>query len=95
MASKRDIKKDILFFIEEVLMDCIVFQELHPDKEYPEVEDIIDSMEELYSNLIYNVNHIPEEEKKSPKKHFDKLYMHLFDSVHDAFGKLSKIVEQA
>ena len=76
-------------------MDCLVFLELHPDKEFPEVENIIDSMEELYCGLIYNVNHISEEGKKNPKKYFDNIYMSLFDSVHEAFGKLSKVVEKA
>ena len=90
MANRRNAKKDILFFIEEVLEDCLVFLETHQDKEYPEVEKIIDDMEQLYQEAIYRVNHIDAEGKKNTKKHFDGIYNMLLDGAHDAFARLSK-----
>lgn len=94
MATKRDVKKDILFFIEEVLADCLIFLELHPKQEYPEVEDILDEMELLYADLIRKVNHIDEEGKKNPKKYFDDIYKELLDKVHLAFERLGSVVEK-
>ena len=90
MANRRNAKKDILFFIEEVLEDCLIFLETHQDKEYPEVENIIDDMEQLYQESIYRVNHIDAEGKKHTKKYFDNIYNMLLDRVHDAFDRLSK-----
>ncbi|MDR0365056.1 MAG: hypothetical protein LBH92_08595 [Bacteroidales bacterium] len=95
MATKRDVKKDILFFIEEVLIDCMIFMELHPQQEHPEIEEIIDEMEILYSDLIFQVNHIDEEGKKNLKKYFDAIYMQLLDHVHHAFEKLAAVVEKS
>jgi hypothetical protein len=91
MANRRDVKKDILFFIEEVLEDCLIYLELHQDKENIEVEIIIDDMEKLYAETIYRVNHIDKEGKKNTKKYFDDIYNMLLDSVHDAFDRLSKL----
>jgi len=90
MANRRNAKKDILFFVEEVLEDCLIFLEIHQDKEYPEVEKIIDDMEQLYQEAIYRVNHIDKEGKKNTKKHFDGIYDMLLDGAHDAFDRLSK-----
>jgi hypothetical protein len=90
MASRKNAKKDILFFVEEVLEDCLIFITLHQDKEYPEVEKIIDDMEQLYQEAIYRVNHIDEEGKKNTKKYFDGIYALLLDGAHDAFDRLSK-----
>jgi len=91
MANRRNAKKDILFFVEEVLEDCLIFLTLHQDKEYPEVEEIIDDMERLYQEAIYMVNHIDKEGKKNTKKYFDGVYNMLLDGAHDAFGRLSKL----
>jgi acyl-ACP thioesterase len=93
MASRKNAKKDILFFIEEVLEDCLIYLELHQDKEYPEVEGIIDDMEQLYQEAIYRVNHIDVEEKKNTKKYFDGIYDMVLDGVHDAFDRLSKLAK--
>lgn len=95
MATKRDVKKDILFFIEEVLADCLIFLELHPAQEYPEVEEIIDDMELLYNDLIQKVNRVGKVEKKDTKKYFDDIYKELLDKVHLAFERLGAIVEKA
>ena len=91
MANRKNAKKDILFFIEEVLEDCLIFLTLHQEKEHPEVEEIIDDMEMLYEEAIYRVNHLGGEGKKKPKKHFDDIYQMVLDGVHDAFDRLSKL----
>ena len=93
MANRRNAKKDILFFVEEVLEDCLTFLVLHQDKEYPEVEEIIDDMERLYQESIYRVNHIDAEGKKNTKKYFDDIYNMLLDGAHDAFDRLSKLAK--
>ena len=93
MANRKNAKKDIFFFVEEVLEDCLIFLELHQDKEFPEVEEIIDDMEQLYQEAIYRVNHISAEGKKDTKKYFDDIYNMVLDSVHDAFDRLSKLAK--
>ena len=93
MANRRNVKKDVLFFVEEVLEDCLIFLTLHQEKEYPEVEEIIDDMEQLYQEAIYRVNHIDAEGRKNTKKHFDDIYNMVLDGVHDAFERLSKLAK--
>jgi hypothetical protein len=94
MASKKEVKKDILFFVEEVLADCLVFLELHSDKEYPEVENIIDDMEKLYSDSIYKINHLVKEDRQQVKQFYNDIYNTLLDNTHQAFEKLSQLAQK-
>lgn len=56
MASKRDLKKDIDYLVYEILSDCFIFSDLHPDHKTEEISAIISEAVELRNDLIARVN---------------------------------------
>lgn len=96
MANKRDVKKDIAFFTEEVVSDCLSFLVTHAERDNTDVLSIIENMEELYEEMILRVNHIDgKDNKKMVKEYFDSLYSDLLDTIEEAFGQLSEIAKNA
>lgn len=95
MANKRDAKKDIAFFTSEVINDCFNFLILHQDRDNSDVLDIMDSVEELYDEMILRVNHIDgKDNKKMVKEYFNNLYETLLDGIESAFSQLSEIAKK-
>ncbi|MDD4847725.1 MAG: hypothetical protein PHR53_03045 [Bacteroidales bacterium] len=95
MATKRDVKKDIAFFTEEVVSDCLNFLVLHNERDNTDVLSIIENMEDLYEEMISRVNHIDgKNNHKMIKSYFNSLYEDLLDAIEEAFSQLSEIAKK-
>lgn len=96
MATKRDVKKDIAFFTEEVVSDSLNFLIVHPERDNTDVLSIIENMEDLYEEMISRVNHIDaKDNKKMVKTYFNSLYEDLLNGIEDAFEQLSEIAKKS
>lgn len=92
MATKRDAKKDVAFFIEEVVSDCLNFLTIHSNRDNTDILNIIEKMEDLYEEMISRINHIDgKDNKKMVKAYFNAMYEDLLNGVEDAFKQLSDI----
>ena len=59
MASCRDIKKDINFLADQMMIECFSFLEYSPLNNQENVLDILHDVEQIRLNLIYKVNNPP------------------------------------
>lgn len=59
MASCRDIKKDINFLANQMMIEGFSFLEYSPVSNQENVLDILHDVEQLRRNLLYKVNNPP------------------------------------
>ncbi len=93
MASKRNVKKDIEYITYEVLNDCFLSIETHPDRKTEEISEIIANAVQTRNKLIKKVNE-KVKGKKEVKAHFKAIYDELFKSADEYFSKLSSIIKK-
>jgi hypothetical protein len=92
MASVRSLKKDIDFLVFEVISDCFVYSNLHPDNKSDELTALINDAVELRNDLIARVNN--PDGKDNPKivrGYYNSVSKDLMVGVDKLFERLSAI----
>ncbi len=94
MASRKEIKKDIRFLVEQVIGDALeVGIELEKEEDKKVVLDIIVDLVDTHNDLISRVNNPDgKDDKKIVKKHFNKIYDDLLTKTNDAYDRINKLV---
>ena len=106
MANLRSAKKDVIFFMNEVISDCYMFMCIHPDKNQEEAAKIIDQAMALGENLFEQINNYPsapgralkdanlrKEYRKQVKAHFAQISGKLLSATDEMFDSLSKLTK--
>lgn len=92
MASIKELKKDINYLTYELLIECYTYKHFHPDKKESSIDEVIKSIIQKRSELIYKINHLKDvkEDKKSIHNHFKTIitdcnenYVSLVDKLKD------------
>ncbi len=94
MASKKNLKKDINFLIDEVIGTCLMHQTLNKGKQKEELDDIVNEMLIFREEMIEKVNN-PKltEADKNLQTYYRKLYSDLLKKVNETFEQLNKMTE--
>ncbi|MEA3504842.1 MAG: hypothetical protein U9R32_06545 [Bacteroidota bacterium] len=87
MANKKDLKKDVTSLTLNVLSDCILYMELYPESETEKVNDIMNGVVDLETEVRKMINN-PEGDKK---KHYASLKDSFFGGVTEYFGKVDEL----
>jgi hypothetical protein len=91
MASKKNIKKDIRFLVEQVINDALelgVVIEKEEDKK--SVLEVIVDLVDLHNDLISRVNNPDgKDDPKLVKQHYNKIYDDLLKKSSEAYDKLN------
>lgn len=92
MASVRELKKDIDFLVFEVISDCFVYSNLHPDNKSEELTGLISEAVELRNDLIARVNNPDgKDNPKIVKAYYKTVSKDLMLGVDKLFERLSSI----
>ena len=92
MASVRELKKDIDYLVFEVISDCFVFSNLHPDNKSDELSTIISDAVVFRNDLIARVNNPDgKDNPKIIKAYYKTLEKDLMTGVDKLFTRLSKL----
>jgi hypothetical protein len=92
MASVRELKKDIDFLIFEVISDCFVFSNLHPENKTDELTGLISDAVEFRNDLIARVNNPDgKDNPKIVKAYYKSVEKDLLQGVDKLFERLSTI----
>jgi len=78
MANCRDIKKDINFLSKQVINECFSFMEYSPVQNQENLLEILHDAEIIRRNLLYKVNHPPED-----TKNLKNYYRSIIDELYD------------
>jgi len=90
MASIRRLKKDIDFFVEEVISDCCSYMYVYPDKKREEAIQIIHEAIELRNKLFGEVNN-PQDNPR--KEYYKAINNELLEGVDALFLKISGLTK--
>ena len=94
MASKKSLKKDISFLIDEVLGTCLMRKELGNDKHHEEIDNIIAEILLFREEILNKVNN-PQltEAHKNLRSYYRSVYQDLMNKVNESFDKLNALEE--
>ncbi len=92
MASCRDIKKDINFLADQMLIECFSFLKYSPVNNMENVLDILHDVEQLRMNLLYKVNNPPE--NGSLKEHYRGIITEMYDTNMKLLEELNSLTEK-
>jgi hypothetical protein len=92
MASIRELKKDIDYLVFEVVSDCLVFSNLHPENESDELSVLISDAVEFRNDLIARVNNPDgKDNPKIVKSYYKAVEKDLITGVDKLFERLSNL----
>jgi hypothetical protein len=92
MASVRELKKDIDYLIFEVISDCFVFSNVHPEDKSDELSTIISDAVEFRNDLIARVNNPDgKDNPKIVKAYYNSVSKDLLSGVDKLFERLSAL----
>jgi len=92
MASVRELKKNIDYLIFEVISDCFVFSNIHPENKTDEVSALISDAVEFRNDLIARVNHPDgKDNPKIVKAYYKTVEKDLIAGVVKLFQRLSTV----
>ena len=90
MASVRELKKDIDFFIFEVISDCFLYSNIHPENKTDELSALISDAVEFRNDLIARVNNPDgKDNPKIIKAYYKTVEKDLITGVDKLFERLS------
>jgi len=91
MASCRDIKKDINFLANQMLIECFSYMEYSPVNNMENVLDILHDVEQLRRNLLIKVNNPPKD--RSIKEYFRNIITEMYDMNMKLLEELNSLSE--
>ncbi|MFA9390562.1 MAG: hypothetical protein ACERKD_12175 [Prolixibacteraceae bacterium] len=96
MASKRELKKDIRYLTEQVIIDALEVSELlEKEENKKKALDIIVDVANLHNQLISRINHPDgKENPKLVKLHFNAILEELMGSCSKAYNTLYQLVPE-
>jgi len=92
MASVRELKKDIDYLIYEVISDCFVYSNIHPENKTDELSALISDAVEFRNDLIARVNNPDgKDNPKIVKNYYKTLEKDLITGIDKLFERLSAL----
>ena len=92
MASIRELKKDIDYLVFEVISDCFVFSNVHPENKTDELSLLISEAVEFRNDLIARVNNPDgKDNPKIVKVYYKSVEKDLITGVDKFFERLSAL----
>lgn len=92
MASVRELKKDIDYLVFEVISDCFVYSNIHPENKSDELSALISEAVEFRNDLIARVNNPDgKDNPKIVKAYYKSVEKDLLTGVDNFFERLSAI----
>ena len=92
MASVRELKKDIDYLIFEVISDCFVYSNVHPENKSDELTELISDAVEFRNDLIARVNNPDDKDNpKIVKAYYKSVEKDLITGIDKLFERLSTI----
>ena len=92
MASCKDVKKDINFLADQMLIECFSFMEYSPVNNQENVLDILHDVEQLRLNLLHKVNNPPE--KGSLKEYYRGIINEMYETNLKLLEELNSLTEK-
>ncbi len=91
MASKKDLKKDINYLVDEVIGTCLMQHQMQGGKNHEAMETMVNDMLTFREEIIEKTNHPdPGPETKNLKAYYRDLHKQLLEKANEAFETIHK-----
>ncbi len=95
MAKIKDLKKDIRFVTEQLLIDALEVSEVIESKQKQEILDIIVEIAALHNDLISRANHPDgKDNSKIIKKYYNDIITDLLGKSDKIYDKLNQLIPE-
>jgi hypothetical protein len=95
MATVRELKKDIRFLTEQLLVDTLEVSEVVNEKDKQQILDLVIEISKFHNELIGRVNHPDgKENPKLVKSYFGKISSDLLTGSNDFYAKIGKLIPE-
>jgi hypothetical protein len=91
MANVRDLKKDVDYVISEIVIECLTYNYIFPDKEKEKLANIIAESVELKEELIVRINKTKHDSESPKKKQFKDIRSFFNKRIEDIVVELGKL----
>ena len=92
MASIRNLKKDIVYLVSEVISDTQLFLLLNPKQNTAAAYSIVEDAVEMHNIMIQRANHPDgKDNPKLVKQHYRTLRIDLLTQTNSLFERISKL----
>ena len=95
MATKRDIKKDIRYLCEQLILDALEVSEIVAENDKSKVVEMVTEISILYNDLIGRANHPDgKDNPKLVKAHFNAISKDLLTECNKIYDKLNALIPE-
>ncbi len=91
MASRKDLKKDIDFFVFELISDCYDCIDENPDKDFSGFEQIINEIVDLQDELLTQINQYDTKSESNSKEYFKIIKNELTEGLKEGYLALEAL----
>lgn len=91
MASRKDLKKDIEYFVFDIISDCYSCINNNPDKDFSGYEQIINDIIDLHDTLLTRINQYDPKGGESSRKYFHKIKIELAEGLKKGYESLEAL----
>ena len=91
MASRKDLKKDIDFFVFDLISDCYDCIDEHPDKDFSGFEQIINDIIDLQDDLLTRINQYDPKSEQNSKTYFNDIKKELAEGLKKGYQSLEEL----
>ena len=93
MATKRDIKKDIHYLCEQLILDALEVSEIVDESDKRKVVDMVAEIAALHNELISRTNHPDgKDNPKLVKAYFNAISNDLLTECNKIYEKLNQLI---
>ena len=93
MASRKDLKKDIDYFVFDVIADCYACINENPDQDFSGYEQIINDIIVLQEALLIRINQFDPSGGVSSRKYFQNIKADLAEGLKSAYESLEEVTK--
>jgi len=96
MASRKNLKKDINFVIDELIIDCLISKQIKkddPDK-LKKIDDVISKAEELACSYIKKIKYTGEKNPKVIRNYYKNIKEEFTTEYNNLCDTLSEIIKE-
>lgn len=92
MANRRQLKKDINFFSNEIITECYAYSVFFPEISHEELEKILNETWDLRKSLIHKINNEPKNNGENKNKtYFNEIAKEFSEKINGLIVRLGNL----
>lgn len=91
MASKRELKNDLKFYVSELISECFAYTFFVPEADLKSTEEIINDIVEFYGKTLIDINAVKKLAKAERGDNMKAIRNDIEQKIHEFIGRMAKL----